>query len=157
MDNDNPKPTPGQQVKETLAAAISRKASPGQQVKEALTAAMSLPRPCPRPTPEFGAYLDTLDVMGFHIALYPLRDLKVPSSSIPTLLPMIDQRWFVDRLEAEVSFTLKQLEDLEKGNSRALPTRDNLQIGAKGWCSAAILIFRNSRPLRSTTCWWSTT
>ena len=53
--------------------------------------------------------------MQLHIAVYLLRDLKISSFVIPTLVPMIDQRWFVDRLESEISFTLKELEDLENG------------------------------------------
>ena len=96
MDNDNPKPTPGQQVRTALAAAIGR------------------PRPRPQPTPEFAAYINSLDAMQLHIAVYLLRDIKISSFVIPTLAPMIDQRWFVDRLESEISFTLKELEDLEK-------------------------------------------
>jgi hypothetical protein len=96
MDSDNPKPTPGQQVK-------------------ALTAAMAVPRPRPQPRPEFVAYVNSLDAMELNIAGYLLHDLKISSFVIPTLVPMIDQRWFVDRLESEISFTLKELEDLEKG------------------------------------------
>jgi hypothetical protein len=96
MDTDSPKPSIGQQVKAALAEA-------GRN------------RPRPQPRPEFVAYVNTLDAMELHIARYLLHELKISSFVIPTLLPMIDQRWFIDRLESEVSFTLKELEDLEKG------------------------------------------
>ena len=87
MDNDNPKPTPGQQVRTALAAAIGR------------------PRPRPRPTPEFAAFIDSLDAMQLHIAVYLLRDLKICSFVIPTLVPMIDRRWFEARLESVIAAT----------------------------------------------------
>jgi hypothetical protein len=89
------------------------KLSPGQEVARALREAFAkMPPRRPRgPTPEFGAYLDTLDAMGIHIALYLLVDLKVPSSSLPTLLPMIDRSWFEDRLNFEINDILKKLED----------------------------------------------
>ena len=89
------------------------KLTPGQQVKLALSGLP--PRPRPRPRPEFLEYVNSLDAMEMHIARYLLHDLKISSFVIPTLVPMIDQRWFFDRLESEVSFTLKELEDLEEG------------------------------------------
>ncbi len=93
------------------------KLSPGQQVARALGEAMAKmpPRRLRGPSPEFGAYLDTLDAMGFHIALYLLGELKVPSSSIPTLVPMIDQRWFEDRLQFQIDDILKKFEDDAEG------------------------------------------
>ena len=91
MDTDNPKPTPG------------------QQVKAALTAAMALPRP--RPRPEFVAFVNSLDAMELHIARYLLHDLNVPSSLISALVPLIDPRCFEARLESEVADVLKALED----------------------------------------------
>jgi len=93
MDTDNPKPTPG------------------QQVKAALNAAMALPRPRPRPRPEFVAFVNSLDAMELHIARYLLHDLNVPSSLIPALVPLIDPRCFEARLESEVADALKALED----------------------------------------------
>ena len=50
--------------------------------------------------------------MQFHIARYLMNDLKVPTSLLPGLLPQIDQRWFEDRLEEEVAYELRVLENL---------------------------------------------
>lgn len=89
------------------------KLSPGQQVARALNEAIAKMPPRQRcgPPPEFAAYLDTLDAMGLHIALYLIAELKVPISSIPTLLPMIDRRWFEGRLEFEINDILKKLDE----------------------------------------------
>jgi hypothetical protein len=87
------------------------KPTPGQQAKAALTAAMALPRPLPRPTPEFQAYVNSLDAMDLHIAGYLLHDLKVPSSLVPALVQLIDTRCFEARLQLEVADDLKRVEE----------------------------------------------
>ena len=93
MDNDNPKPTTG------------------QQITAALNAAMALPRPRPSPRPEWLAFINSLDAMELHIARYLLHDLKVDSHVIPALLPLINPRCFDARLELEVADVLKEIED----------------------------------------------
>jgi hypothetical protein len=50
--------------------------------------------------------------MEFHIGRYLVNDLKVPTHLLPSLIPLIDQRWFEDRLEAEVNNVLLELEEL---------------------------------------------
>jgi hypothetical protein len=60
------------------------------------------------------AYLNSLDAMQMHITMYLLWDLRIPSHSIPALVPMIDTRWFEARLESEVGGVLKKLEDGER-------------------------------------------
>ena len=59
------------------------KPTPGQQAVAALQANLPLLLKLQGRTPEFIAYCNTLDAMEMHIAMYLLRELKVPSSSIP--------------------------------------------------------------------------
>ena len=95
MDTDKPKPTPGHQVRDALAAA------------------RPFYRPRPSRDPKVWEYANSLDAMDFHIARYLVNELKVPNSLLPALVPLIDQRWFEDRLEEEVTCVLRELEDLE--------------------------------------------
>jgi hypothetical protein len=64
-----------------------------------------------RPPPEIADFLDTLDAMEFHIAVYLIVDLKVPYDLIPKLIPLIDQRCFERRLTSEIDELLKKLEE----------------------------------------------
>jgi hypothetical protein len=84
----------------------------GEQILEALKAARALG--CPRPSPrlEFAEYVNSLDAMELHIARFLFHNLHIPTTLLPALIPLIDQRWFQDRLEAEVSNVLLDLEDL---------------------------------------------
>jgi hypothetical protein len=93
VDNDNPMPTTG------------------QQIRAALNAATALPRPRPSPRPEWLAFINSLDAMELHIATYLLHDLRVDSHVIPALVPLINPRCFEARLESEVADVLKEIED----------------------------------------------
>ena len=83
----------------------------GQQITAALNAAMALPRPRPSPRPEWLAFINSLDAMELHIAMYLLHDLRVDSHVIPALVPLINPRCFEARLEFEVTDVLKEIED----------------------------------------------
>ena len=84
-----------------------------ERIKQALTNARPFLDYIRRrgPTLEVRAYLDTLDAMGIHIVLYLVEELRVPITSIPRLLPMIDRRWFEDHFESEIAAILKKIEE----------------------------------------------
>jgi hypothetical protein len=87
----------------------SEEPSPGDKARKALTEIATCQRP--RPSPEFAAFLESLDAMGVHIATYLICELKLNSSVLPKLLPLIDRRCFEERLEFEIDDMLKKFEE----------------------------------------------
>lgn len=75
-----------------------------------------------RPSREFQEFLNGLDLMGVHIALYLVVELKINVEAVPKLVPLIDPRCFEERLKLDVDDLLRKFEeDLGRGGKEPKP------------------------------------
>jgi hypothetical protein len=72
----------------------SEETSPGDKARKALTEIAIRQRP--RPSPEFAAYLRSLDAVQFHVGLYLLTEVKISSSAVVDLWPLSEPQRFED-------------------------------------------------------------